>query len=242
MNLNLSALGATEQAQLAALLAKAGLASEAEMQQACTPHVTSTGGKTADTSAAPKTRRPRKTQVKYFTQPEVAAFFKVVSAASVRDHAIFRVLYHRGLRASEIGALQFSDLDLKEERLNVTRKKGSRGGEYHLTSNEVRALRAWMKVRGSDPGPLFPSRQRTPISQPQLYRMVQRYGRLAGLPEDKLHPHTFKHACGTHLAQKGFGLEQIQDHLGHRSVENSRIYTDFGGELRQARDKRLRDW
>jgi integrase len=235
MNLDLSALGAAEQAQLAALLAKAGVSAppEASAKTDTTPP--------AETPA-PRKKRARRTQVKYFTQPELEQFFRVVQKTNVRDYAIFRVMYHRGLRASEIGALQFADLDLKEERLHVTRKKGSRGGLYHLTANEVRALRPWVKLRGTDPGPLFPSRQRSPISQQRLDKMVKHYGSLAGLPPEKCHCHTFKHACGTHLAQKGYGLEHIQDHLGHKSVENSRIYSDFGGELRQARDKRLRDW
>ena len=242
MNLNLSALGAAEQAQLAALLAKAGLASEAEMHQSCTPHVITSDGKTADTSATPKTRRPRKrrTQVKYFTEAEIESLFRVIE--SPRDRAIFRICYHRGLRASEIGMIQFSDLDMKDERITIRRLKGSKGGLFHLTSNEIRALRPWLKIRGNDPGPLFPSRQKTPISQPRLDRMIRHYGRLAGLPAEKCHMHALKHSCCQHLLQRGESIDQVADHVGHRSVSSTQIYTDFGGVMRESRDKRLRNW
>lgn len=184
--------------------------------------------------------RKRKQQVKYFTEEEIEALFKVIE--SPRDRAIFRLAYHRGLRASELGKIQVSHWDAKAERLYVTRLKGSRSGEYHLTSYEVRAVRAWMIIRGNDPGLMFPSRQKTPISQQRLDALIKEYGMKAGLPKEKCHMHSLKHSCGTHLLNLGLDLCEVQDHLGHVNPASTSVYASFGDKRREARDKRLRHW
>lgn len=192
--------------------------------------------------AAPKKgKRARKAEtIKYLTQEELARFFGVIK--DPRDQAIFRLAYHRGLRASEIGKLQLLDLRLREDRIQFSRAKGSTGGLYHLCASELKALRAWLRVRGHEPGPLFPSRRGTGISQQMLDVLMKRYGELAEIPAEKRHTHALKHSCGTHLLERGESIEDVQDHLGHRNIQNTLVYARFTNSRRQQRDKRLRDW
>src|SRR5262245_40165602 len=146
--------------------------------------------------AKPK-RKPRKTDtLKYLSEEQVEKYFSVIKDA--RDIAMFRVIYHRGLRASEVGKIQLSDWNRNLDRLRFIRLKGSSGGEYHLTAREVKALRAWLRIRGMEPGPLFTSRQSrgAGISRKRLHELMQKYGRLAGLPPELCHLHTLKHSCG----------------------------------------------
>lgn len=220
--MDLSTLSNTEQAQLSELLRK--------LQPA------------AAESAEPERKRRARgaAEIKYLTEDEIEALFRAID--SPRDRAIFRIAYHRGLRASEIGALQLADYLVRDDRLIIRRKKGSAGGEYHLCAAEVRALRAWLKVRGTEPGPLFPSRRGQGISQQMLDVLVKRYGAAAGLAREKCHMHSLKHSCGTHLLNKGESIEDVQDHLGHRNVANTLIYARFTNQRRMARDRRLRDW
>src|ERR1700676_3635577 len=128
---------------------------------------------------------------------EVAQFFKVI--VSVRDRAIFRIMYHAGLRASELGKLELRDYAPRTDRLMVTRLKGSNSGEHHLNREESRALKAWLKVRGSAPGAIFASKMGSPISRQMLDVLMKEYGAKAGWPVKMRHCHTFKHACCTHL-------------------------------------------
>jgi site-specific recombinase XerD len=37
--------------------------------------------------------------------------------------------------------------------------------------------------------------------------------------------HSLRHACAGQLLDAGFTLKQIADHLGHRSLDTTRIYT-----------------
>ena len=132
--------------------------------------------------------------------------------------------------------------DRNPNRIRFSRKKGSDGGEYMLTSKEVHALRAWLRVRGDAPGPLFPSRKGKGISQQMLDVLMKRYGKLAGLPPELCHTHSLKHTCATHLLNKGLSIEDVQDHLGHKNIQSTLVYAKYSSQRRAARDARLRDW
>jgi integrase len=188
-------------------------------------------------------RKPRKKdKLKYLSEEQVEKFFSVMK--NPRDVAMFRVMYHRGLRASEVGMIQLSDWNRERDRIRFSRLKGSNGGEYHLTSREVRCLRAWLKVRGSQAGPLFPSResQDKGISRKMLDVLMKRYGQAAALPADLCHAHALKHSCGTHLLNRGESIEDVQDHLGHANVQNTLVYAKYSAKRREVKDQRLRDW
>ena len=160
--------------------------------------------------------------MEYLTQREWGRFIGAVD--SPRDRAMLTVAYWRGLRASELGLLTMADLDMEAKRLRVRRLKGSRGGEYHLSPEEDLALRAWLEVRGPNPGPLFPSRDGRAIGRGMVYLLVRRYARVAGLPAEKQHPHILKHSIATHLLDKGVAVTAVQDWLGHKNIANTMVY------------------
>jgi integrase len=108
-------------------------------------------------SAAPTHRneRARRTEtIKFLTLDETKRLFSRIS--DKRDKAIFLTAYRHGLRASEIGLLRVDDLDLKRLKIMLHRLKGSLSGEHPLQPDEARALKAWLKARGTDSPVLFP--------------------------------------------------------------------------------------
>jgi integrase len=131
-----------------------------------------------------KRRSPK--LVEYLTNPEKDRLFNAIH--SVRDKAIFRLLYHHGLRASEIGALDLSHFrqgsNTQLDRLYIKRKKGSISGEHALVPSAAQALRVWVRKRGYMEGPLFPSRQRGRITRCRIWQLMLRYCRAAGIPAE----------------------------------------------------------
>jgi integrase/recombinase XerD len=184
--------------------------------------------------------RIKRTLPKYLTAEEIEAFFSAIG--DNRDRAIFRTAYHRGLRASEIGLLQLSDYRIQAGKLYVRRLKGSTSGEFLLTDIENRSLLAWIDERGRAPGPLFPSRNRTPISRYRLDELMKNYCRLADIPAEKAHMHSLKHSCGTHLCEMGKDVAIIRDWLGHRNIQNTMIYLEVTNKARDTAAVSLRDW
>jgi type 1 fimbriae regulatory protein FimB len=158
----------------------------------------------------------------YLSHEEVDRFFRAIT--SVRDRAIFRLAYHAGLRASEVGLLELRDFSPRTDRIYIHRIKGSASGEHGMVREEARALRAWLKVRGSGPGPIFLSRLHRPISRFDLDYLMKKYGAAADILQRLRHFHIWKHTCCTHLFERGFGAEQVQDWVGHRNIQNTMKY------------------
>ena len=185
-------------------------------------------------------KRGPKPLPEYLTPEEIDRLFRVIT--SIRDRALFRLAYHRGLRASELGLLQSSDYRPNVGRLFVRRLKGSHSGEYHITQAEQQALRAWLRARGSASGPLFVSRNHHPISRWRLDQLMKHYCELAGIPPEKAHMHALKHSCGTHLSAREPDIVAIQDHLGHANIQNTMTYIQIASKRRDEFAERLRDW
>lgn len=189
-----------------------------------------------------KTYQGTKIDESMYLQPEeIAALFAVIK--SKRDRAIFRLVYHRGLRAHEVALLQASDFRDRDTMLYVRRGKGSVSQNYRLIDEEARVLRAYLKERGTAPGPMFPSRQgRKGITRFRLDQLMKEYCEAAGIRKEKAHMHALKHSCGTHLAERGNPPDMIQDWLGHRDPSSTAIYMHFSRKRREEAVERNRDW
>ena len=185
-------------------------------------------------------KRKPKHVPEYLTPEETERLFRTIT--TVRDRALFRLAYHRGLRASELGMMQVSDYRPSAGRIFVRRLKGSNSGEYHLTKIEQQALRAWLRERGSAAGALFPSRNHHPISRFRLDQLMKKYCTAAGIPSVKAHMHALKHSCGTHLSALDPDIVAIQDHLGHANIQNTMKYIQIASKRRDEFADRLSDW
>jgi len=123
----------------------------------------------------------------------------------------------------------------------IHRLKGSRSGFHHLCREESRALRAWLKIRGTAPGPMFPSAERSPISRQMLDVLIKKYGAAAGIPKALRHFHILKHSCCTHLLAQGFHPDQVQDWVGHADIRNTMRYAHTTNARRGEMAAQLKD-
>lgn len=84
------------------------------------------------------------------------------SPPGLRNRALLSVAYDTGLRASELIAIEVSDvieaIDPESRLLRIGRHKGDQSGEgatAYLSPRSVRALHAWLKAAAIDSGPVF---------------------------------------------------------------------------------------
>jgi site-specific recombinase XerD len=148
--------------------------------------------------------------------------FKVIR--SKRDKAIFLVAYRHGLRASEIGLLQRTDVDAKQGRMSIHRLKGSISGVYPIQPDVLKAIRSYLRTRADESPYLFLSNRNVPISRYTLYHLMQTYGAVAELQVEKRKFHCLKHSIATHLLDAGADLAFVKDWLGHANIQNTTIY------------------
>src|SRR5271166_5714881 len=132
--------------------------------------------------------------------------------------------------------LRLKDIDLVTGRLYVRRKKGSSSAHHPVEGDELRALRAWLRVRDqcSDAGfPYLFMSERGPMTRQAINYLVAQTAERAGL-RFHIHPHMLRHSTGYHLANRIGDTRLLQEYLGHRNIAHTTRYTraapiDFQG-------------
>lgn len=152
-----------------------------------------------------------------------------------RDVAILRLLFDLGLRANEACNLELQHVDLVARSIEVLGKGDLERIRLTLPKPTVEALRDWVCVRGTWPGPLFVSVSNNNssggIDRQTIYRLIRRAGEGVGV---KTHPHAIRHLAITTLANADEPLLSVQQFARHanpattiRYIDNAR---DIGGK------------
>ena len=141
-----------------------------------------------------------------------------------RDRTLLLIAYRHGLRASELVALRWDQIDLPQGLLRVQRLKNGVPSTHPVRGPELRALR---RLRREYEGPyVFVTERGGPLTTSNVRKLVARAGREAGF-EFAVHPHMLRHSCGYKLANDGHDTRAVQHYLGHRNIQNTVRYTQM---------------
>lgn len=170
------------------------------------------------------------------------------SAASwpARDAVILELLYGCGIRNAELTGLNLTDIHWANEVLLV-RGKGQKQRYVPLGDAAAQAVRTYLAERQAR---LTAARRQSEalllnlhlrgsgrLSTRSVARIVKRIAIQRGLPSD-VHPHTLRHAFGTHLLEEGADLRSIQELLGHERLSTTQRYTQLtAAQLTQVYDR-----
>ncbi len=167
------------------------------------------------------------------TIDEVNKLLEVSSAGNdlvtIRDHAILSLLIHYGLRRGEVERLTLDDIDWIAETLHVMRPKLRRPQSYPLWAPVGEAILRYLR----EARPRCAQRAvfltikapYRPLSGASISAIVAMRLTQQGVKLSRVGAHCLRHACAGQLMDAGFTLKQIADHLGHRSMNSTRIYT-----------------
>lgn len=147
---------------------------------------------------------------------------------SGRDLAILELAYATGLRASEIVALDRTDLDFENESARVI-GKGSKERIVLFGSAAREAVQAYLATRTDSNAAMFVSKSGRRLLSRTLQDIVKRWARSVGLPA-WVSPHTLRHSFATHLLDGGADLKSVQQLLGHSNLATTQIYTHLSME------------
>lgn len=150
---------------------------------------------------------------------------------SVKEKAVFELLYATGLRVSELCNLTLKNIDFKSNLLK-TFGKGSKERLVPIGKKAKNAVLEYMKERelyiktnlgsNSKIDYLFINDKCGKISRQWVYNFVKKQGRLIN---KSISPHTIRHSFATHLLENGADLRCVQELLGHSSVVTTQLYT-----------------
>jgi len=171
---------------------------------------------------------PRAALPRYLTQDEVTRLFKVIS--SPRDRALFALIYHYGLRVEEATLLTLESVDLKNLHIRIQRLKNGVSSQKPLWRHNAKLLRSYLRVRQDAGHWLFTGRQGA-LKKRQIQQLFTDYAKKAGIKGRSIH--SLRHSIAVHLLEAGQGIEYVADHLGHKNIQNTRIYAQIAISLRQ---------
>lgn len=158
-----------------------------------------------------------------------------------RAPLLMSMLRYEGYREHEIRQIDFEDVNLRKRTVALVRKKRSKPEPYPLSEPTLVALRAWLKIRGREPGPLFHggragSNPDKRIGQTTIYKLVQRIGEAAGVETS---PHKIRHRACTDIVQRAIQLglpeEEILFLTGHSSRHALQPYYQASKSRKSAR-------
>lgn len=167
-----------------------------------------------------------------------------------RDRVIFELLYGCGIRNSELVGLDMASVKWRDDAVLV-RGKGRKERLVPLGDEAAAALRTYLPLREAKlmaagkgallhEGPLLTNlrmRGDCRLTTRSVGRIVKAIALSRGLAAD-VHPHTLRHAFGTHMLEEGADLRAIQEMLGHERLSTTQRYTQLTvGQVQRVYDE-----
>ena len=142
-----------------------------------------------------------------------------------RDSTLVLVAFRHGLRVSELVALRWDMVDLKQGLLHVSRLKNGVTSTHPIRGPELRALRKLQRDYPDTPY-LFVTERKGPLTTSAVRKIIARAGNYAQI-KFPIHPHMLRHSTGYKLANDGHDTRSIQHYLGHKNIQHTVRYTEL---------------
>ena len=159
--------------------------------------------------------------------PEAAAFPE-------RDRLMLELLYGCGIRNSELTGINLDDIRLSAEAILI-RGKGKKERYVPFGDSVKIALAAYLPARQAtvaetrknmNTPALLINQRGGRLTTRSVGRIIKKIAVAKGLSPD-VHPHTLRHAFGTHMLEEGADLRAIQELLGHERLATTQRYTQL---------------
>jgi integrase/recombinase XerC len=149
-----------------------------------------------------------------------------------RDRLMLELLYGCGIRNSELVGINLDDVRVSAEAVLI-RGKGKKERYVPFGDAVTSAMAAYLPARQMT---LAGFRKSTPallinqrggrLTTRSVGRIIKKIAVAKGLSPD-VHPHTLRHAFGTHMLEEGADLRAIQEMLGHERLSTTQRYTQL---------------
>jgi integrase/recombinase XerC len=155
-----------------------------------------------------------------------------IAAFPERDRLMLELLYGCGIRNSELVGINLEHVRRSEQAILI---QGKNKKQRFVLFGEAAdtALKAYLPARQLV---LSETRKNTPallinqrggrLTTRSVGRIIKKIAVAKGLSPD-VHPHTLRHAFGTHMLEEGADLRAIQEMLGHERLSTTQRYTQL---------------
>lgn len=182
------------------------------------------------------TTRPRmkdNPNVTYLTEDEVLMVLNNVKAKANerfvnRDLCILKIGFLTGLRVSEIVQIDIGDVDLQNNRIDIT-GKGDRNYNVLIGENLKKQIVLWLQDKEKhfghiDGNALFVSQEGNRISTRTIGDLLDKY---TDVVDKRVTPHVMRHSCATNLYEKTGDIYLCASQLHHKNVTTTQRYAEL---------------
>jgi len=154
--------------------------------------------------------------------------YKAVPCNAKRNKAMLMMLLDTGMRASELCDLTIGNVDFDLNRVYIASGKGDKARYVYMGRMCQNALWKYLLERfpNADPPPrepLFAARNGFHhLTRNGLRLMIEHLGKQIGV--DGIHPHRFRHTFAIQFLRNGGNIFELQQLLGHSSLDMVRNY------------------
>ncbi len=154
---------------------------------------------------------------------------------SLRDIAIFEMMYSCGLRVTELCNFKLSNILWDTEMIRVDGK----GGKQRFVpigpmarknlKDYINKVRPLISKKNPNTPELFLSRNGNKLTRMMIWILLKKWASTAEINKE-ISPHTLRHSFATHLLEGGADLRSVQEMLGHADISTTQIYTHLDKE------------
>jgi len=194
-----------------------------------------------------KCRQGYKTRANALSKEQVKAIFKSIdrdSCLTVRDYAVYALMYKLGLRIGEVHQLNLENIDFHSRKITVL-GKGNKRRSLHLDDEMTAILTQWIAVRKQFlnydiNNALFISKKGNRLAIRTMEDNFKKIIETLKLKVPfKVTCHSLRHSFASHLNDEEVDILVIQDLLGHATPRTTSDYYIHPSEkkVRQALEK-----
>jgi site-specific recombinase XerD len=149
---------------------------------------------------------------------------------AIRDLACFYLLWHCGLRVSEVSGLLVSDVDLSGRKLFVQHSKERKDRMLYISQTTTEALRKHLSNRRRPDSPYLFAGRRGPLTARNIRDRLCMYGERCDVP---VTPHRLRHTFASQMLAAGMSILSLQRYLGHEDLNTTLIYAEVSDPMLQ---------
>lgn len=199
------------------------------------------GLKRGDYDDGGRSKKFKETDMVYVDPDEVEAMAANVTAPSLRNELLIRLLFHTGVRIGEAVSIDVDDIDLDHRSIRIhATKTEKRRTVYYQPSLDI-LLEQWINgghraalPKAAESSRLFLT-SRDVLSPDWAGKLVHRAAENAGIQEVmyidagganryRITPHALRHGHAVQALKSGIDVRTLQRHLGHENLEMTMRY------------------
>lgn len=170
---------------------------------------------------------------KILSRDDIAKLFKAINTkcpSGLRNYVAYLLMYRCGLRKAEVINLNLKDIDLIEGRIFVQQGKGNKDRYTMMDEQTIEWCNKWLAIRPSNAERFLTTLQGGEIHPRYFNQNLERLSKKSGVyiqdgnELKPMHCHVFRHCFATELIEEGYNIIEVQNLLGHSSVNTTQVY------------------